>query len=84
MRLLFFRRHIQRLYKNEADDAQNNRNCKDDVVAECLVQEHACHGACCKCQVHADAEIADAFAAAARGQSVDGDGVTRRRGNSEE
>lgn len=84
MRFFLFARHIQRLHKNQADNAQNNRNRKDDGVAERLVQEHAGHGACRERQVHADAEVADAFTAAACGQGVDGDRVARRARNSEE
>lgn len=82
--LLFFRGDFQCLHQNQSDDAERNGNHENDGVAKGFVQEHACHGARCKCQVHADAEIADSFAAAAGGQGVDGDRIARGTGNSEE
>ena len=84
VRFFLFARHIQCLYKNQTDNAQNNRNRKDDGVAERFVQEHAGHRARRECQIYADAEVADAFSAAACGQGVDRDRVARRARNSEE
>lgn len=59
--------NFQCLHQNESDDTQGNRNHEYDGVAEGFVQEHACHGACRKREVHADAEVTDAFATAACG-----------------
>ena len=84
MRLLFFRGDFQCLHKDEADDAERNRNDEYDGIAEGLVQEHAGHGTGGEREIHADAEIADAFATAACGQRINGDCVACRGGNSEE
>ena len=83
VRLLLFRGDLECLHQNKPDYTQDDGNCEDDVVAEGLVQEHARHGAGREGQIHADAEIADAFTAAARGERVDGDRVARRRRNPE-
>lgn len=84
MRLFFFRSDLERLHQNKPDDAQRNRDDEHDGVTEGLVQEHACHGARSKREVHTDAKIADAFAAAACGERVDGHRVTCGRRNPEE
>lgn len=76
MCFFLFAGNAQRLYKNKADDAQNNRNRKNNVVAESFVKEHSRHGASRKSEVHADAEIADAFAAATSRERVDCDRIT--------
>ena len=73
---LLFRGDLERLHQDEADDAERDGDDEHDGVAEGLVQEHACHGARGKREVHADAKIADAFAAAARRECVDGHRVT--------
>lgn len=84
MRFFLLAGNLQRLHENEPDDAQDNRNRKYDGVPEGLVQEHACHRAGRKREIHADAEIADAFAAAACGERVDGYRVACGTRNSEE
>ena len=76
--------NAQRLYKNKPDNAQNNRNSKDDGIAECFVKEHACHRASRKSEIHADAEVADAFATAACRESVNRNHIACRRRNSKE
>ena len=83
VRFLLFRCDLERLHQNKSDYTQDNGNREDDVVAEGLVQEHARHGACREGQIHADSEVADAFTATARRESVDGDRVARRRRNPE-
>ncbi len=84
VRLFLLAGNLKRLHKNESDDAQDNRNRKYDGVPEGLVQEHACHRSGRECEIHADAEIADAFAAAACGERVDGYRVACGTRNSEE
>ena len=81
--LLLLGGDLQCLHQYKADDAQDDGDREDDVVAEGFVQEHARHGAGSESEVHADAKIADAFAAAARGERVDGDRVTCGRRNPE-
>lgn len=83
MRLFLLGGDFEGLHQDEADDAQDYGNREYDGVAEGFVQEHACHGARSESEVHADAEVADAFAAAARRERVDGDRVTCCRRNSE-
>lgn len=63
--LLFLGGDFEGLHQDEADDAQDDGNREDDGVAEGFVQEHACHGARSESEVHAHAEVSDAFAAAA-------------------
>lgn len=84
VRLLFLRGDFQCLHKDEADNAERNRNDEYDGIAEGLVQEHARHGTGGECEIHADAKIADAFATAACGQRVNRDRVACRGGNPEE
>ena len=84
MRLLFAGLHFEICDKDEADDAQDDGCREDYVFAETFVEEHARHGARGKRKVHAYAEVADAFAAAACRERVDGDCVARGRGNPEE
>ena len=84
MRFFLFARNAQCLHENKPDNAQNNRNRKDDGIAESFVKEHSCHGAGCKSEVHADAKIADAFATAACWQCVNGDRIACRCRNSKE
>ena len=79
--LLLLGGDLEGLHQDEADDAQDDGNREYDGVAEGFVQEHACHGSRGKSEVHADAEVADAFAAAARGERVDGDRVACGRRN---
>ena len=81
--LLLLGGDLQCLHQYKADDAQDDGDCEDDVVTEGLVQEHARHGAGSESEVHADAKIADAFAAAARGERIDGHRVTCGRRNPE-
>ena len=64
MGLFLFAGNAQSLDENESDDAQDNRNGEDNVVAEGFVKEHACHGTCGEREIHANAEVADAFASA--------------------
>ncbi len=73
----------QRADEAKTDDAEKRGNDEDDVVAKRLVQEHAGHRAGCESQVHADSEIADALATAARREGVDGNGVACRARNAE-
>lgn len=84
MRLLFAGLHLEICNKDETYDAQDDGCREDDVFAETFVEEHARHGARGKRKVHAYAEVADAFAAAACRERVDGDGVACRGGNPEE
>ena len=83
VRLFLFRGDLERLHQDEADYAECDGDDEDDGVAEGFVQEHACHGACGEREVHADTEVANAFAAAARRERVDGDRVTCGRRNPE-
>lgn len=83
MGLLFLGGDLERLHQNEADDAERDGDDEYDGVAEGLVQEHACHGACGKREVHADTEVANAFAATACRERVDGDCVTCGRRDAE-
>ena len=81
--LLFFGGDFEGLHQNKPDDAERDGDDEYDGVAEGFVQEHAGHGAGSEREVHADAEVADTFAAAACRERVDRDGVTRGRRNAE-
>ena len=83
MRFFLFRGDLERLHQDEADYAECDGDDEYDGVAEGVVQEHACHGACGEREVHADTEVANAFAATACRERVDGDCVTCGRRNSE-
>lgn len=84
MRFLFAGLDLERLYEYKTYDAKNDGNRKDDGVAKGFVKEHAGHGACCKGQVYADAEVPDAFTATAGRERVNGDGVACCTRNPEE
>ena len=81
--LLFFGGDLEGLHQNKSDDAERDGDDEYDGVAEGFVQEHAGHGAGSEREVHADAEVADAFTAAACRERVDGDSVARGRRNAE-
>ena len=83
MGLLFLGGDLERLHQDEADYAECDGDDEDDGVAEGFVQEHACHGTRSESEVHAHAEVSDAFAATACRERVDGDCVTCCRRNSE-
>ena len=84
MRFFLFAGDVQCLHENEADDAERDRNDKNDGVAEGLVQEHTRHRAGRECEIHANPEITDAFPAAACGERVDGHRIACGTRNPEE
>ncbi len=84
VRFFLFAGNAQRLHENEADDAKDYGNRKDDGVAECFVKKHSGHGTGGEGEIHADAEVTDAFAAATCGQCIDGNGIACRARNAEE
>ena len=84
VRFFLFAGNAQRLHENEADDAKDDGYCKDDGVAECFVKKHSGHGTGGEGEIHADAEVTDAFAAATCGQCIDGNGIACRARDAEE